>query len=323
MNPTRPIPRFLFSSRGSGGGRTIFRPNAHPTTPNPLTSRRHTSTKPLVLEKPSKFRPPSHPARLVKNHTPQNYPGPPVSEAEKEAQEARRYPHTMPKKGTWIFLLLTSKALHVWFTFSVLTTLGLYASWVGYVHGSPFKHLLPSKKDIIFHPWSSLNQLMDMVILQTDYRTTWAQGLRRRGVEDVQKVAEYRDVHGLNEKDGMFGWTAKTEDERVGVQTIKVKDRPAILEQRRRAKKLQEEKERQEQEEKERQEQEQERRIRRAREMAEEKYKEKEKLKQKEADEVDMASPKAQMTALEEEDERTYNDFEGKQRPLKKWLGIW
>lgn len=77
-------------------------------------------TKPIVLEKPDKFRPPSHPQRLNRR-APRNYPGPALSEPEREAQKTRRYPHTFPNPGTklhwflttwWIHLCITMVSLH-------------------------------------------------------------------------------------------------------------------------------------------------------------------------------------------------------------------
>lgn len=70
--------------------------------------------KPLVLDKPDKFRPPSHPTRLNARRMPRYYPGPPIPEAEKQAQAKRKYPHTFPKQGTRMHWFLTNKYVHVW-----------------------------------------------------------------------------------------------------------------------------------------------------------------------------------------------------------------
>ena len=72
--------------------------------------------KPIVLEQPDKFRPPSHPARLNARRVPRSYPGPPLPKAEKEAQATRKYPHTFPNEGTRMYWFLTNKYVHLWIT---------------------------------------------------------------------------------------------------------------------------------------------------------------------------------------------------------------
>jgi hypothetical protein len=81
------------------------------------SSRRATAipTKPIVLEKPDKFRPPSHPQRLNRR-APRNYPGPALSESEREAQKTRSYPHTFPNPGTKLHWFLTTWWIHLWIT---------------------------------------------------------------------------------------------------------------------------------------------------------------------------------------------------------------
>lgn len=69
-------------------------------------------TKPIVLEKPDKFRPPSHPQRL-KRRVPRNYPGPALSPSERETQQTRSYPHTFPNPGTWLHWFLTTRGVHL------------------------------------------------------------------------------------------------------------------------------------------------------------------------------------------------------------------
>lgn len=84
------------------------------------TPRRHASasttppSKPIILEQPDKFRPPSHPAKLVRprgstgggayNQQSNSY--------EREAQKTKTYPHTFPNEGTWKHWLLTNRVLH-------------------------------------------------------------------------------------------------------------------------------------------------------------------------------------------------------------------
>ncbi len=84
---------------------------------SPRVASRHASTelppKTIVLEKPDKFRPPSHPQRLNRKPSRQ-YPGPPLSESEREAQKTKRYPHMFPNEGTKLHWFLTNKWIHLW-----------------------------------------------------------------------------------------------------------------------------------------------------------------------------------------------------------------
>lgn len=113
MPPITSIPRFLLPVRSplwSLSPKTTIR-NA---SSKPKNSASNTPSKPLVLEKPSKFNPPSHPARLRKD--PPRYPGPQLSAEEKARQRVRKYPNMMPQKGTFMHWFLNDKSIHVWIT---------------------------------------------------------------------------------------------------------------------------------------------------------------------------------------------------------------
>ena len=129
--PPVTIPQFLLP-RGAPSTRTLRTlTRAYPTkTPTPTTPSSHRCAssrssskddKPRVLEKPDKFRPPSHPARRVMqtrngrlvNPGPVHY-GPRLSEAEKEAQNKKQYPNMFPPEGTVMHRFLTNRWIHVW-----------------------------------------------------------------------------------------------------------------------------------------------------------------------------------------------------------------
>lgn len=82
----------------------------------PLNGRRHGSTgsssKPILLDKPSKYNPPSHPTRLNKKY-PRQY-GPSLTAKEKEAQNKKRYPYMFPPEGTFMHWFLRDRFIHVW-----------------------------------------------------------------------------------------------------------------------------------------------------------------------------------------------------------------
>lgn len=91
-----------------------------------LNPRRNASStasapdKPIVLEQPDKFRPPSHPQKLVRGRArPNTFGGSYNQEStprEKEAQRTKRYPHTFPNEGTVMHKFLTNKWWHFWIT---------------------------------------------------------------------------------------------------------------------------------------------------------------------------------------------------------------
>lgn len=82
-----------------------------------VVSLRHASTdipsKTIVLEKPDKFRPPSHSQRLNRK-PPRQYPGPPLSEPERQAQKTKRYPSMFPSEGTSLHWFLTNRWIHLY-----------------------------------------------------------------------------------------------------------------------------------------------------------------------------------------------------------------
>ena len=72
------------------------------------------TSKPRVLEKPTRFNPPSHGKRL-KQDVPRNY-GPQLTTEQKAEQETKKYPNMMPAEGTWMFWFLTTTSIHTFIT---------------------------------------------------------------------------------------------------------------------------------------------------------------------------------------------------------------
>jgi hypothetical protein len=112
---TTSIPRFLLPQTGRLWQR--FRvPNAAATSSVLI---RYASTKigkdgkPLVLEKPTRFNPPSHGARLPKNKaTPRHYGGD-LRFEEAQAQKTKDYPGLPAPEGTWAHWFWNSRAFHL------------------------------------------------------------------------------------------------------------------------------------------------------------------------------------------------------------------
>ncbi|KAI9836898.1 MAG: hypothetical protein M1819_001063 [Sarea resinae] len=267
------IPRFLLPRGGSllSPPLSILRA---PATLRPVSpfSLRHASSsshsKPIVLEKPSKFNPPSHPARLNRR-MPKSY-GPALSAKELEKQKVKQYPHMMPPEGTFMFWFLTNRMIHVYITLSVLFSLATFTFVQNFKHTSPFADLLPENSLFTSHPLEFLGRWFDVYKMHVAHVSAETSERRKRRVDDVEKRSAYRKAHGMEENDGgMFGgWTAKTDAEALG---------PAL--------------------------------------------------------EGDEGSPVAKQRAeentasdvqeAEADGKKSYTDFEGRRRPIKKWFGIW
>ena len=110
------LPRgeLLFRPRVPRLSRSIYKQESNKTRPQ----CRFASSKnqnPKVLEKPLKFNPPSHPQRLVRS-APRQYPGPPLSSEQIEAQKTKQYPNMMPPDDTWMHWFLTNRKIHIYIT---------------------------------------------------------------------------------------------------------------------------------------------------------------------------------------------------------------
>ncbi|KAL8866947.1 MAG: hypothetical protein Q9198_008701 [Flavoplaca austrocitrina] len=215
------------------------------------------SSKPRALEKPAKFYPPSHPQRLTKRTMPRQYPGPPLSQAQREEQKVKKYPHMMPAEGTFMFWFLNSRMLHMGICLSVLLSLSVFVFVENFHRSTPFADKLPPGHDFWSHPFQFIRTYGQVYKMHTDHISAETAKRRKKKVDDVQKRSRYRKAHGLEEEQGLGGWTAKTDADSLG-PAIPTGDLPG-----------------------------------------------------------DDASPQATV------DKSTYVDFDGKRRPVKRWLGIW
>jgi hypothetical protein len=114
MSLTTAIPRFLLPQRGLIWRTRLAAPSATPLNVRHASKKTPAKkpSKPLVLEKPAKFNPPSHPARLRKD--PPRYPGPQLSPAEQAIQKTKKYPNMMPPEGTFLHWFINNRAIHMY-----------------------------------------------------------------------------------------------------------------------------------------------------------------------------------------------------------------
>ncbi|KAB8235548.1 hypothetical protein ETB97_006879 [Aspergillus alliaceus] len=208
------IPQFLLP-RGIPSTRafqSLTRANAthHRITTLTLTPNRRCASdnsKARVLAQPDKFRPPSHPARRVVQtrngkivgREPVNYPGPKLSEKEREEQKHRQYPNMFPPEGTVMYKFLTSRWIHIWIAMSVLTTLATFTFTTNFKRSSPFAHLLPSWSGLLSHPIDTVSQALSVFRMHVQHTSVQTREKRHQRVEDAEKRRQYRVAHGLEE----------------------------------------------------------------------------------------------------------------------------
>ncbi|KAH9223404.1 hypothetical protein DL95DRAFT_420129 [Leptodontidium sp. 2 PMI_412] len=220
MPPTTSIPRFLLPQRGA-----IWRPRLSSPSSTALTIRHASKAsktkpaskqpiKPFVLEKPTKFNPPSHGARLRKEAP--RYPGPKLSEEEAAAQKAKKYPNMMPPDGTFMHWFVNNRAIHLYITLGTLFGLATSVWVTNFKRNSPFADMLPAWSQLFVHPIAFFRTFMEVVKMNSDYITAETMERRKRKVEDVAKRAAYRKAHGLDKDEGFGGWTAKTDEQLLG-----------------------------------------------------------------------------------------------------------
>ncbi|KAI1210317.1 uncharacterized protein F4807DRAFT_60476 [Annulohypoxylon truncatum] len=179
-----------------------------PETPAPTAkpiaaSKPVDPTKPLVLEKPERFNPPSHGARLPRS-TPKHYGGE-LSEAEFQAQSAKQYPGLPPPPNTWSHWFLNNRGIHLFITLGTLTSLALYTFIANFNAKSPFADLIPPISEFPRHPFQYIGVVFDVMRMHEEHEAAVTAEKRRMRVDDVAKRAEYRKAHGLDATQGFFG----------------------------------------------------------------------------------------------------------------------
>ncbi|KAJ5125562.1 uncharacterized protein N7443_008630 [Penicillium atrosanguineum] len=207
--PAPTIPPFLLP-RGLPTARTLRTLQHQQRAIN--SARCFTSTSPAsakkadkgrTLAQPDKFRPPSHPARLVAARAsptgqPINY-GPRLTEAQREAQKTKQYPNMFPPEGTVMFKFLTSRWIHVWIAMSILTSLAVFVFSTNFKARSPFAHLLPAWSGLLSHPIDTVSQFLQVWRMDVQHNSLRVREQRHRRVEDAEKRRQYRVAHGLEE----------------------------------------------------------------------------------------------------------------------------
>ncbi|UNI19790.1 hypothetical protein JDV02_005944 [Purpureocillium takamizusanense] len=197
------IPRFLLPLQGP-----LWRGVRIPLSQNILVRFVSTSNgggagkphKPIVLEKPAKFNPPSHGSRLKRNSMPRHY-GPELTPDEISAQDKRDYPGLMAPQGSWAHWFWHSRILHTFITMGALLAMGLYTFFLNYAYNSPFKDLVPSISDLWAQPTYFFAQWKNVIVMHEKDKADKAREHRTRHLDDVAKRQYYMKTHGIEAKD--------------------------------------------------------------------------------------------------------------------------
>lgn len=166
--------------------------------------------KPIVLEKPERFNPPSHGARLPRKGRPQQqHYGGALSEEDVAAQRKKDYPGLPPPPNTWAHWFWNSRLLHLGITMGTLASLAIYTAAENFKANTPFADMLPETSDFWEHPIISLRTTYEVWKLTALHNSAVTGEKRKKKVDDVVKRSEYRKAHGLEQQGGFGNWTAK------------------------------------------------------------------------------------------------------------------
>ncbi|RSM00902.1 hypothetical protein CEP52_008867 [Fusarium oligoseptatum] len=207
------IPRFLLPLQGP-----LWRGISIPLSQNSIRIRFASSSteKPIVLEKPARFNPPSHGSRAKRNHVPKHY-GPDLTAAEIAAQNTKNYPGMMAPEGTWAHFFWHSRLLHTFITMGTLFALGVFTFFMNYAYNSPYKELVPPISDLWTHPIHFFVAWKNVILLHEKDKADKAVEHRTRHLDDVAKRRYFMKMHGIETKDPVsivFGkGEEKSEDE--------------------------------------------------------------------------------------------------------------
>ncbi|KAK6070558.1 hypothetical protein SCUP515_08383 [Seiridium cupressi] len=175
-----------------------------PTPATPKTSTIPDPSKPIVLEKPEKFNPPSHGARLPRG-TPKHYGGAPTFE-EVQTQKKTEYPGLPPPENTWSHWFINNRHIHMFITLGTLVSLAAYTFTAKFNATSPYADMIPAISEFPSHPIDYISTCLHVLRLHEEHISAVTAEKRRRKVDDVAKRNEYRKAHGLDTAQGIESW---------------------------------------------------------------------------------------------------------------------
>ncbi|KAI1269910.1 hypothetical protein F5Y18DRAFT_113230 [Xylariaceae sp. FL1019] len=175
--------------------------------PKPTSKVAVDPSKPIVLEKPERFNPPSHGARLPRS-TPKHYGGP-ITHEEVKAQASRTYPGMAPPPNTWSHWFINSRGIHAFITLGTLTGLALYTFSQNFSSTSPYAPMIPPISTFPSHPIQYISLCIEALRLHEEHESAITAEKRRQRVDDVAKRNAYRKAHGMEPASGFWGARAE------------------------------------------------------------------------------------------------------------------
>ncbi|KAI0156607.1 hypothetical protein GGR57DRAFT_85902 [Xylariaceae sp. FL1272] len=175
--------------------------------PKPASKIAVDPSKPIVLEKPERFNPPSHGARLPRS-TPKHYGGP-ITQEEVKAQASRTYPGMPPPPNTWSHWFINSRGIHAFITLGTLTGLTLYTFSQNFASTSPYASMVPPISTFPSHPIQYVSLWIQALRLHEEHESAVTAEKRRQRVDDVAKRNAYRKAHGMEPATGFWGARAE------------------------------------------------------------------------------------------------------------------
>ncbi|KAJ6783153.1 hypothetical protein PWT90_01451 [Aphanocladium album] len=193
------IPRFLLPLQ-SPLWRGVRLPASRHVRVRYASSSQQADGKPIVLEKPARFNPPSHGSRLKSRVLPKHY-SPPLSQTEIKVQSQRSYPGMMAPEGSWQHWFWHSKLLHTFITMGTLLAMGIYTFFMNYAYNSPYKELVPPTSALFTDPGYFFAAWKEVILSHEKDKALKAGEHRTRNLDDVAKRRYYMKVHGIEPKD--------------------------------------------------------------------------------------------------------------------------
>ncbi|RDA86482.1 hypothetical protein CP532_3581 [Ophiocordyceps camponoti-leonardi (nom. inval.)] len=165
------------------------------------SSSSSSTDRPIILEKPAKFNPPSHGSRLRKGGSLPRHYAPPLSAAEAAARRQKDYPGVMAPEGSWAHWIWHSRLLHTFITMGALFAMAIATFFLNYTHNSPFKDLVPAISDLWQRPLYFFSAWKNVIILHEKDNAAKAVDHRMAHLDDVAKRRYYMKMHGIEPKD--------------------------------------------------------------------------------------------------------------------------
>ncbi|KAL5615287.1 hypothetical protein BROUX41_005338 [Berkeleyomyces rouxiae] len=193
------------------------------------------SSKPIVLEKPTRFVPPSHGSRLARKQVPKHY-GPAFTPDEIKEQNNRDYPTMLPPEGTFAHWFWTSKAVHTWIAIGTLATLAISTFLMNFSQTSPFKELIPPSSELFTSPIHFIFAWVNVIQLHHADSNQKAIDSRFTRLDDAMKRKMYQRAHGIEQESPItkiFGKIPEPEDqveaEKLTLAKLEQKTKQAVV----------------------------------------------------------------------------------------------